>query len=92
MSLPTTSSLDTADYRELVGSFRETLDRIRTQVRRVIIGQDDVVEHLLITLLVGGHCLITGMPGTAKRDVPLAQEPTGLIEVLLRETSGDLGE
>ena len=66
MSLPTTSTLDTTDYRELVGSFRETLDRIRTQVRRVIVGQDEVVEHLLITLLVGGHCLITGMPGTAK--------------------------
>ncbi|MET0534823.1 MAG: AAA family ATPase, partial [Steroidobacter sp.] len=27
---------------------------------------DDVVDHLLLTLLVGGHCLITGMPGTAK--------------------------
>ncbi len=66
MSLPTTSSLDTADYRELVVSFRDTLDRIRTQVRRVIVGHDEVVEHLLITLLVGGHCLITGMPGTAK--------------------------
>ena len=66
MSLPTTSTLDTTDYRELVGSFRETLDRIRTQVRRVIVGQDEVVEHLLVTLLVGGHCLITGMPGTAK--------------------------
>ncbi len=66
MSLPTTSSLDTSDYRELVGSFRETLDRIRTQIRRVIVGHDEVVEHLLVTLLVGGHCLITGLPGTAK--------------------------
>jgi MoxR-like ATPase len=35
-------------------------------VRKVIVGQDEVVEHLLVTLLVGGHCLITGMPGTAK--------------------------
>jgi MoxR-like ATPase len=42
------------------------MDAIRTQVRRVIVGQDEVVEHLLLTLLVGGHCLITGMPGTAK--------------------------
>ncbi len=32
----------------------------------MIVGQDEVVEHLLLTLLVGGHCLITGMPGTAK--------------------------
>jgi MoxR-like ATPase len=35
-------------------------------VGKVIIGQNEVVEHLLITLLVGSHCLITGMPGTAK--------------------------
>jgi MoxR-like ATPase len=42
------------------------MDAIRTQVRKVIVGQDEVVEHLLLTLLVGGHCLITGMPGTAK--------------------------
>ncbi|MEX2353698.1 MAG: AAA family ATPase, partial [Gammaproteobacteria bacterium] len=42
------------------------MDRIRVEVRKVIVGQDAVVEDLLITLLVGAHCLITGMPGTAK--------------------------
>ncbi len=66
MSLPTTSHLETTDYRDLVASFRDAQQRIRDQVRRVIVGQEDVVEHLLLTLLVGGHCLITGMPGTAK--------------------------
>ena len=50
----------------LVESFRDSLDRIRVEVAKVIIGQDEVVDHLLLTLLVGGHCLITGMPGTAK--------------------------
>ena len=35
-------------------------------MRKLIVGQDEVVEQLLITLLVGGHCLITGVPGTAK--------------------------
>src|SRR5690606_30105288 len=39
---------------------------IRSRVRTIIVGQDEVVDHLLLTLLVGGHCLITGMPGTAK--------------------------
>jgi MoxR-like ATPase len=51
---------------DLVRLFHERLQAIRTQVRRIIVGQDDVVDHLLLTLLVGGHCLITGMPGTAK--------------------------
>lgn len=54
------------DTARLVTEFRTVMDNLRGETRRVIVGQDDVVEHLLITLLVGGHCLITGMPGTAK--------------------------
>ena len=54
------------EVRELVGSFHQATSKLRDEVGKVIIGQADVVEHLLITLLVGGHCLITGMPGTAK--------------------------
>ena len=49
-----------------VADFRKVMDEIRTEVGRVVVGQDSVVEHLLFTLLVGGHCLVTGMPGTAK--------------------------
>jgi len=61
-----TSQFETDEARELIEGFRASFDEIRTEVRKVIIGQDEVVEHLLLTLLVGGHCLITGMPGTAK--------------------------
>ncbi|GFE78238.1 ATPase AAA [Steroidobacter agaridevorans] len=50
----------------LVNLFRDRIGAIRDQVRRVIVGQDEVIDYLLLTLLVGGHCLITGMPGTAK--------------------------
>ena len=35
-------------------------------MRKVIVGQDEVIEQVLIALFVGGHCLITGLPGTAK--------------------------
>ncbi len=51
---------------ELVGVFKQRMDDIRGQVGRAVVGQDAVVEQLLITLLVNGHCLLTGMPGTAK--------------------------
>ena len=51
---------------ELVSVFKQRMDDIREQVGRAVVGQDYVVEQLLITLLVGGHCLLTGMPGTAK--------------------------
>ncbi len=54
------------EVRELVATFQQATSKLRDEVGKVIIGQADVVEHLLITLLVGGHCLITGMPGTAK--------------------------
>ncbi len=55
-----------SETEELVASFMASMDRIRSQVRLIIVGQDEVVDNLLVTLLVGGHCLITGMPGTAK--------------------------
>lgn len=54
------------EVRDLIGTFHKATTELREEVGKVIIGQADVVEHLLITLLVGGHCLITGMPGTAK--------------------------
>src|SRR3974377_2040105 len=54
------------ETRALVESFRESMRRIRSEVAKGVVGQAEVVEQLLITLLVGGHCLITGMPGTAK--------------------------
>jgi len=60
------NQLETEETRALIETFRESMDGIRGEVQKVIVGQDEVVEHLLLTLLVGGHCLITGLPGTAK--------------------------
>jgi MoxR-like ATPase len=40
--------------------------KIFQELRKVLVGQDDVVEHVLISLYVGGHSLITGLPGLAK--------------------------
>src|SRR6476659_10218501 len=40
--------------------------RIETELAKVIVGQKDVIEQLLIALFAGGHCLITGAPGLAK--------------------------
>ncbi len=51
----------------------EALERIREQVTAVraglaqtIVGQEDVIEQLLIALLAGGHCILVGVPGLAK--------------------------
>ncbi len=40
--------------------------KILEQLRLVIVGQDDVVDEVLIALFTGGHCLLTGVPGLAK--------------------------
>lgn len=58
--------MESEEAKALIERFNDSFGKIRTEVRKVIVGQDEVVENLLMTLLVGGHCLITGMPGTAK--------------------------
>jgi MoxR-like ATPase len=49
-----------------VRAVQEIADRIRAEIRKAVIGQDDVIELLLTALLVGGHVLLEGVPGTAK--------------------------
>lgn len=50
----------------IVKRLRDARDRIDQELSKVIVGQKDVVEQLLVCLLSGGHCLITGAPGLAK--------------------------
>jgi MoxR-like ATPase len=61
-----TTPIELEALRERVSRFKSVRDSIVGEVRKVIVGQDEVLEQLLIALFVGGHCLITGMPGTAK--------------------------
>jgi MoxR-like ATPase len=61
-----TVQFETEEARQLIERFHGVFGEIRQEVQKVIVGQNEVVDHLLLTLLVGGHCLITGMPGTAK--------------------------
>jgi MoxR-like ATPase len=54
------------DERRIVQMLREGRGRIEAELAKVIVGQKEVIEQVLITLLAGGHCLITGAPGLAK--------------------------
>ena len=49
-----------------LGEIRAIADGIRGEVRKAVVGQDDVIELMLTSLLVGGHILLEGVPGTAK--------------------------
>ena len=57
---------DAAPLERSVKRFHAVRERVLEQVRAVIVGQDEVLDQILIALFVGGHCLLTGMPGTAK--------------------------
>src|SRR5262250_286232 len=43
-----------------------TLEHVRNELRKVIVGQDEAIEQILVALLAEGHALIEGVPGTAK--------------------------
>jgi len=66
MSTPVTQQLEPDVLKARIERFRQVQSEIVTQVRRVIVGQEEVLEQVMIGLFVGGHCLITGLPGTAK--------------------------
>ena len=54
-----------ADVEE-IKRFTQAYDQIRTEIKKVIVGQASVIEELLIALFAGGHCLVVGVPGLAK--------------------------
>jgi MoxR-like ATPase len=66
MSTTVTQQLEPEILKSRIARFRQVQSEIVTQVRRVIVGQEEVLEQVMIGLFVGGHCLITGLPGTAK--------------------------
>ena len=55
-----------APTEEVVARVVEGRRRIGDELRKVVVGQDEAVDQLLIALFTGGHCLLTGVPGLAK--------------------------
>src|SRR5229473_1380739 len=66
MSTSTQNITESAGLQERIARFQKAQEAIITQIRKVIVGQEEVIEQVLVALFVGGHCLITGLPGTAK--------------------------
>jgi len=66
MATTAETNLNSADLQKRVERFHAARESILGQVRNVIVGQDEVLDQVLTALFVGGHCLITGLPGTAK--------------------------
>ena len=97
MSTTATPQIEPEALKARIERFRQVQSEIVTQVRRVIVGQEEVLEQVMIGLFVGGHCLITGLPGTAKT---LGADPhdmaqnidagTRLLRDLLLKYDGDV--
>src|SRR5512147_2175960 len=49
-----------------VEQFRDNASRVEAEVGKVIVGQKDVVRHVLVSILAGGHVLLEGVPGLGK--------------------------
>lgn len=55
-----------AALREGFEQFREDVQKLRTEIGRVIVGQEEVVRGTLIAMIAGGHVLLEGVPGLGK--------------------------
>src|SRR5205085_8146123 len=66
MTTPAENMTDAAGLQDRIARFQKAQEAIVSQVRRVIVGQEEVIDQVMVALFVGGHCLITGLPGTAK--------------------------
>ena len=60
------SNLEAPDDVALADKLKTAREQILTELHKLIIGQDDVINQTLLTLLVGGNSLIVGVPGLAK--------------------------
>jgi MoxR-like ATPase len=58
--------MDLQNTTNLVAAQAETLAKIRQEVNKVIVGQEKLIDRLIIALITGGHILIEGVPGLAK--------------------------
>ena len=61
-------------------SAAEAMEKVKLEIAKVFVGQADLVEHALITLLAGGHLLVEGVPGLGK---------TLLVRALAKAIGGD---
>jgi len=54
------------DHIEMLKELEQARHKIIDEMHRVIVGQDEIIEKILIGLFAGGHCLLIGVPGLAK--------------------------
>jgi MoxR-like ATPase len=61
-------SVDVQKIKEQVLQYSDQIERVRSEVRKVLAGQDVMLSRLLIALLTGGHVLLEGSAGACQDD------------------------
>jgi MoxR-like ATPase len=51
---------------ERMASARKSYEAVKAEIARVVVGHDELIEHVFIALVCGGHCLLEGVPGLGK--------------------------
>ncbi len=54
------------DTEQAVEEFRETFSKLRSEIQKFIVGQQEIIEDVLIAIVCGGHVLLEGVPGLGK--------------------------
>jgi MoxR-like ATPase len=60
------SDTASASLKQDAVKFRDSFERLQSEIGKVVVGQKDVVDQLLISLFSNGHCILVGVPGLAK--------------------------
>ncbi len=76
------NKLSEKDLSARVEDFKESYRRIKEEISRMIVGQEDIIDGILISLFCGGHALLEGIPGLGKTSIIKS-----LGEVLALDTS-----
>jgi MoxR-like ATPase len=65
-TIETEASAPVKDGAAVVAEITAARDKIRHELQKAIVGQEEIIEQIIIALLSRGHCLMTGVPGLGK--------------------------
>ena len=61
-----TDAPESADLSARLNELHDAWDILRKEVEQVVVGQELILEHLMVGILARGHCILEGAPGLAK--------------------------